>query len=358
MIWFFHLNNDYTGSTRVLDVVIRGIQNSYDFTLVTNNSEGLLSKYNTKSIQFAYDKEAAIGFRILQLLRYYIYSFILVGLKTKKDDILYINTILPQSVILASVVFRKRCILHVHEDLSLNKLLIKSGRIALKYISVEGIFVSDYTLGIAKNLKMKRKVVIRNCFDSSLSMNTSVKKLQERNIDFLLVSSFESYKGVFEFIEVARKLIDRTFCLVTSSSPRYVEKKLELNKVVLPDNVQITYSPKDLVTYYSLSKHLCVLSNPNYWIETFGLTILEGFAFGTPAIVPRYGGPIELIDGCKNGYFLPEKRNIENWAAFFEQCVEDSDSWKLKSKSALSFSYAHSETEFTKRVQSYLSDTK
>ena len=44
------------------------------------------------------------------------------------------------------------------------------------------------------------------------------------------------------------------------------------------------------------------LSNPRYSTETFGMSILEGMAYGLPAIVPNAGGPLELVKDGFNGY--------------------------------------------------------
>ena len=49
------------------------------------------------------------------------------------------------------------------------------------------------------------------------------------------------------------------------------------------------------------------LSDVNLWVETFGLTILEGMAYKLPAIVPPVGGVIELVEENKNGFLIDSK---------------------------------------------------
>ena len=46
------------------------------------------------------------------------------------------------------------------------------------------------------------------------------------------------------------------------------------------------------------------LSDPEGWVETFGMTILEAMAYGIPSIAPSAGGPLEIVEDGKNGYCL------------------------------------------------------
>jgi len=41
---------------------------------------------------------------------------------------------------------------------------------------------------------------------------------------------------------------------------------------------------------------------PSVWYETFGLTILEAAALGTPAIVSDIGGQVSLVEDGATGY--------------------------------------------------------
>ena len=79
---------------------------------------------------------------------------------------------------------------------------------------------------------------------------------------------------------------------------------------VLPLNLIVYPTQKETHQFYQEASLLLNLSDVNLWVETFGLTILEGMAYGLPAIVPPVGGVVELIEEGKNGYLIDSK-NIE-----------------------------------------------
>ena len=59
------------------------------------------------------------------------------------------------------------------------------------------------------------------------------------------------------------------------------------------------------VAHFYKTHHLLVnLSKPDLWTETFGLTLLEGMAYGLPCLAPNAGGPLELVDDGENGFLL------------------------------------------------------
>ena len=63
------------------------------------------------------------------------------------------------------------------------------------------------------------------------------------------------------------------------------------------------------------------LSDPELCIETFGLTIIEGMAYGLPAIVPNVGGPTEIVLNGYNGYTI-DVTNAAEIARILEQCSD------------------------------------
>ena len=51
-------------------------------------------------------------------------------------------------------------------------------------------------------------------------------------------------------------------------------------------------------------------------VETFGLTILEGMAYGLPALIPPVGGITELVEHGRSGYWT----NSRNLSHVSENC--------------------------------------
>ena len=115
-----------------------------------------------------------------------------------------------------------------------------------------------------------------------------------------MVASLKVYKGVYEFVELAKMMPEYKFVLVLNASKTDTEKFKD--ETVAPDNVEIYSVRKNLHQFYQNTKLLLQLSHPTLWIETFGLTILEAMVYGIPAIVPNIGGPTELIVDGMNGY--------------------------------------------------------
>ena len=49
------------------------------------------------------------------------------------------------------------------------------------------------------------------------------------------------------------------------------------------------------------------LSHPEKWVETFGMTLLEGMEYGIPVISPTVGGCTELVQHGVNGFQLDQR---------------------------------------------------
>jgi glycosyltransferase involved in cell wall biosynthesis len=60
----------------------------------------------------------------------------------------------------------------------------------------------------------------------------------------------------------------------------------------------------NLLPFYFDASIVINLSMPDLWIETFGMTLIEGFQFGTPCIAPDFGGPKEIIINNNNGFLI------------------------------------------------------
>ncbi len=74
------------------------------------------------------------------------------------------------------------------------------------------------------------------------------------------------------------------------------------------DDLAAAYAAADLFTFPSAN-------------ETFGNVVLEAMAAGLPAIAPRSGGPVDLIQDGHNG-FLCAPHDQAEWGALIRRCVE------------------------------------
>lgn len=120
-----------------------------------------------------------------------------------------------------------------------------------------------------------------------------------------MVCSLKQYKGIFEFIEISKKCISNPFIhFVLVLNAEQEEINNYLNSSQLPSNIEIFPRQTDLRIFYTKASLLMNLSRPDEWIETFGLTILEGMAYALPVIVPPIGGPAEIITEGREGFLI------------------------------------------------------
>lgn len=301
-IVFVTFLNDYSGSPNVLSIVIQGLlKRGYKTEIITNRSEGFLSnidnaKYNY--VTYRWSKSPllrSIYFLIAQCQLFF-------KVFTYKDDntLFYINTITPIGAVWACKILRKNYIYQIHENMMQKKTLYILYRWTYRFCNTKSIFVSHYLREITP--------YVRNCRVIYNSLSKDFIKQAQTYVDFtpstgkniLMVASLKVYKGVYEFVELAKKMPEYKFVLVLNASEADTEKfKYE---TVAPDNIEIYSVCKNLHPFYQNTKLLLQLSHPTLWIETFGLTILEAMVYGIPAIVPNIGGPAELIEDGMNGY--------------------------------------------------------
>jgi glycosyltransferase involved in cell wall biosynthesis len=131
-------------------------------------------------------------------------------------------------------------------------------------------------------------------------INIITHKYTRKNI--LMVSSLKKYKGVDMFVSLARKCSAYSFSLVISSSLDKIQEYFLHTQI--PDNLKIIPTQTDVTGYYYDASIVVNLSVHDLWVETFGMTLIEGFEFGTPCIAPDFGGPREVVECGKNGFLV------------------------------------------------------
>jgi glycosyltransferase involved in cell wall biosynthesis len=114
----------------------------------------------------------------------------------------------------------------------------------------------------------------------------------------------------------------------------------------IPVNCQVFGSTSNTLPFFQRAHVVMNLSNPEGWIETFGLTLLEAMACGRPAIAPEIGGPTELVTHGLEGYCV-DGRRPEIVAAMLQSLHGDFRTYVRFSenarKKALSFGKEHFE---------------
>lgn len=301
-ILYFHPNNDFTGSTQVLATMLEMCPGPIA-VLTCNFSDGCLSRLKNVHIISEYRlKWNGKPIPILSSLVNKVCLFVMTVYYGRKFDAFYINTLKPYHAAIVGSLLRKKIYWHVHEKFLENILATRFYEYVFNHTKADRIFVSDYL----KNQYLERKdctsVVKYNKLSSSFLQKIVITPPEERKLDTVsLICSYNKMKGIYTFRDVAKNLPSINFILILSTSDDEVEL---FKKEGVPANLIVYSKQADIHPFLRKTDLILNLSNPNYCIETFGMTILEAMAYGIPAIVPNVGGPLEIVDNGVNGYCI------------------------------------------------------
>lgn len=326
-ILFIHLLNNYTGSPKVLSQEIKLIQEKdedYEISLLTSNTEGFLSNIN--GITYYYNGYKWINNKVLLTFLFFIsqiqmFFFILLH---SKFDIIYINTVVPFGAALAAKIKNMKIIYHVHEVYINPGFVKKFYSWVMNKCTSKVICVSNY---VKDNVNFKGSVVVYNPAEKTewpKNLDLYLKQKFERKLIFM-PTSLKKYKGVFQFVELARLMPDFDFLLLCSTELSEMQKFF--SETNLPKNLTLIGKQKSLEKFYREATISMNLSLYDKCIETFGLTVLESFDALVPAVAPNYGGPKEIIQDGING-FLVDSYNLTQICECIQRIISDFRTYK------------------------------
>ncbi len=307
-----HMRNDLSGSTRVLAQAVEALcaqEVNIVLYTATIDYEGFLSdlpnQVEIRSIPYKRrNRRWRTFFSYLYVQVWLFFSLLKYILKPTK---IYINTVLPFGAAFAGILMRKKVIYHIHEvSLAPAPILLKKWLFfVVRLTAHKVIFVSEF-LKEQMSFSRTEKVVIHNCISESFTENAEeISHATDKEFRVLMICSLAEYKGVPEFIELAKAMSGFKFDLVLNAT--LSEIKLVLGKAELPNNLNVYPAQKKVEHFYKEASVLLNLSDTQKHIETFGMTVLEGMNYGLPCIVPPVGGVLELIDDGVNGYCIDSK---------------------------------------------------
>jgi glycosyltransferase involved in cell wall biosynthesis len=300
----FHTLNDFSGGPNVLSSVIRGlISRGFIIDLYTSSSEaGYLSgisgvNYHRVSYCFTRNRIATLIRFIIAQLRYFFISLQYIG---NKYIIFYINTIHPFGAALAARLINKKVIYHVHENPVRKNIIHKIAIAVFLKCAQRAIFVSEYLYN-SYRIDVNRKILVYNALNPDFTkIAANHRPVLEKPYNILMACSLKFYKGIDVFTELAAKLPEYHFFLVLNADNSEISKYFQ--RKILPQNLEIFPATNELHPFYKKSNLVVNLSLPDLFIESFGLTVLEGMTYGIPVIVPPEGGITELVEDGINGY--------------------------------------------------------
>jgi len=346
-IIFFHLLNDYSGSPKVLSQVIEAVSKKgfeVELFLGGKGSSGFLTSVSCVQRRYFYKR---FDNKFLTLISYTL-SQVLLFFKLlryrRSSEVFYVNTLLPFGAALAGKFLGIKVFYHIHETSIRPRPLKVFLRWIVERCSSKNIFVSHFLARAEGFLNVEGKVVYNSIPQgmSSIAASHVYQPLPDGRFGVLMICSLKTYKGVNEFVQIARLLsVHQVFKFTLILGATEAEVSEFFSGTMIPNNLTIVFSCANVVPYYQKASVLLSLSKPDEWVETFGLTILEGLSFGIPCIIPPVGGPIELVSEDREGYLMASDRveDISARLVFLQEnpdvCYRLSEAAKVKS---LSFS--------------------
>ena len=310
-IFAFHLLNDRSGSPKVLAQLLNSWVNNYDVKLYTSvHQQGFLS--NIKGVEYYNGWYRFKKNTILRLAFYTLSQVILffkMFSKINKKDIIYINTVLPFGAACIGKLKGCRVIYHVHES-TVNPPILKWFLFSMVNSTASDVINVSKYVQYSHSLTKPTNHLVYNSIDSSfLKKINSTDSIKESPSNVLMLCSFKLYKGINEFISLAKNNYNYNFRLVLNARLEEITTFIETNRDI--KNLEIFPSQKNVHPFYNWADVILNLSRPDGWVETFGLTIIEGMAYKLPAIVPPVGGILEVIEDGVSGFAVDSRDDVQ-----------------------------------------------
>lgn len=320
-IHIIHLNNDFTGSSRVIAACTEVLVSSSKNVLVyTNDDIGLLSDLQVSEfVRIPYVFKNRVLPRLFRFLTWQVRVFIKLIINLDRRDLVLINTCLPFSAALAARIKGCKCVYYLHEDKVGSRSLTNFLFFVIRNFATGVIYVSHYLMKHCEQFRFPTGSVLYNpmVFDKC-----EMPVRREQQFTVLMLSSFKSYKGVHSFVELATLTPSLNFVLVLSSDGEDVMQFISDNSATI--NLKIYPKQSKVEDFYMNASIVINLTNPEECIETFGMTILEGFSFGLPALVPYVGGISEVVIHNENGFHV-DPTNLPSISEILLNINDDND---------------------------------
>lgn len=365
----FHLFNDFSGSPKVLRMVLGGLLESAErrvesgelrvesgkvrVEIVTSKGEGALSdldgRKGVRMHRYAY-RFSDNG--VVTMLRYswvQLYVFLLsFRYLLSRNTVFYINTILPVGAALAGRLMGKRVVYHYHENASAKGAFYRLLARAMQGLATEIVCVSAYQRSFLKREQGVTVVpnAVPEAFVKQLKPNPEEAFGRKR---VLMLGSLKRYKGTQEFIELAGRLKEYAFELVLNETPENIAAFWKESGLKQPENLTVYPRQQNVTPFYNRASLVLNLTNKNQAIETFGLTALEAMSAGLPVIVPTVGGIAEIVEDGVNGY----KTDVQELDKIEKQIgvlLENRELYTQLAQGAYEFAQHFNETKMTERI--------
>ncbi|NRF27187.1 glycosyltransferase family 4 protein [Vibrio coralliilyticus] len=355
-LYYVHLFNDFSGSPRVFRDAIESKTHCTGSSFIfTSNHRGFLDGLDGHRVNCFY---ARSGHRYIQLF-YYLLSQVLLFVQLSsylifsrlrgRNITVIVNTMLPFAALLAGKVTGAKVVSYVHETHIKPELLKTFLRLFIEHCSDHVVFVSKYLQSVELFSKPTQDVIYNGLRSDFTPVDEIDAKLKFTEKKLFFAGSLKEYKGIEQLIIIAEGLPDFQVLAALNCTDR------ELNDFVrdrhLPDNIKFLVRPANIQELFDVSFAVLNLSLPDKWIETFGLSLIEGMACGSPVVSPPVGGPTEFVN--KNNGFLIDSRCTAEIIKFIRYLDSSMNVWNEFSNHALLTSKKFTNSEYKKSFQLY-----
>lgn len=311
MIVFCHLLNDRSGSPTVLRSTLEALDaRKQGLLFVGSQGRGVLEDAGVPTRRYWYRRSR---FRLITLLTFFtsqlaLYRALARATDIPKDAVVFVNTLLPFAAMFWGRLTGRRVVVHVHE-VSITPAPLRS------FLTSCAARSADLLLYVSNDHRARLPIagppalIVPNPVSAALVARADTHTHQQvGQFRVLMLASLRGYKGIEEFMALAKGLQNRTdisFDLVLNAE---VDEVLAFARRH-SDAVNVTIHPRtdDPAFFYRRADLVLNLSRIDEWIETFGLTLTEAMTFGLPVIAPPVGGPAEIVTHGIQGYCIDSR---------------------------------------------------
>ena len=355
----FHLFNDFSGSPKVLRMVLGGLleRGAWSVEIVTSKGEGALSdldrrkKVRMHRYAYCFSENGAVTMMRYSWVQLYIF-FLSFRYLLSRNTVFYINTILPVGAALTGRLMGKRVVYHYHENASAKGAFYRLLARAMQGLATEIVCVSAYQRSFLKREKGVTVVpnAVPEAFVKQLKPNPEEAFGRKR---VLMLGSLKRYKGTQEFIGLAERLKEYAFELVLNETPENIAAFWEESGLKQPENLTVYPRQQNVAPFYNRASLVLNLTNKYQAIETFGLTALEAMSAGLPVIVPTVGGIAEMVEDGVNGYRI-DVQELDKIEQTINSLFADKDLYLHLAKGAGMYARKFSERAMVESIEKIL----
>lgn len=355
-LFYVHLFNDFSGSPRVFkDAIDSDINKPSNTYVITSKHNGFLDGVMGNRVNCFYARSSnryiqLCYFLLSQILLFMQLSFLLLKSRIKgRKTTVVINTMLPFGAGIAAKLFSNKVVYYVHETYIKPDILKRFLRFFIEHCATNVIFVSKYLQQVETFNKPLAEVIYNGLRTDFPVVNDVNARAKFTGKQLFFAGSLKAYKGIDQLLQLALHL--PSFEVIAAINCEEVELEQYRKSHTIPENMSFHIRPANIKSYFENSFLVLNLSLPDGWVETFGLSLLEGMAFGSPVISPPVGGPVEFVTSS-NG-LLVDSRETQKIVEFVLYLNSSFDLWNTYSQQALQTSKRFTAEKYKQSFKTY-----